>query len=428
MPTTRTTRTTTTAPSAGPRLPEVRSITGLRIVAALWVLLFHWKFTPGPEYDGVKAFLRPLLDSGHLGVDLFYVVSGFVITLTYLDSMGRRPSAAAWGRFWWARVCRVWPAYALVVVLFGVWLLWRRSVVGPGGFIAYQETQPDLGVGSWVRQLLLVQLWTRPDFDGASFVGATWSVSAEWAAYVVFPVLVLVLFRLRRLPWWLLAAGAVALMLPAAWRSYATGEIYWDHSWVERIGTGFGSGALACLAVTRLREREGAAARAARWAPFLTWVVLAETVVVVLWAADRPYDRYTVVTVLFPLLVGLLALSDMGAGAGGTAGRGVAGWLSRPAVVLGGRISYSVYLVHVPVYEIFWTLQTENPQIAPGGPWTALLVPNLPLLALLLGWVLWRFVEEPARRRLRDLGKRAGQGRAGRRGADPVQRAAPVSG
>ena len=120
-----------------------------------------------------------------------------------------------------------------------------------------------------------------------------------------------------------------------------------------------------------------------------------ECVLVVGWAAGRPYDRFAVVAVLFPLLVGALALTD----------RGPSAFLSRPAVVLGGRISYSVYLVHVPVYEIFWTFQKEVPQIAPGGPWTGFVVPNLPVVALGLGWVLWRFVEEPARRRLRALGR-----------------------
>ncbi len=82
-------------PGAVARVPEVRSITGLRIVAAVWVLLFHWKFTPLPDWERVRAFLTPVTDSGHLGVDLFYVISGFVITLTYVEKMGRRPRLAA---------------------------------------------------------------------------------------------------------------------------------------------------------------------------------------------------------------------------------------------------------------------------------------------------------------------------------------------
>lgn len=380
-------------PRAVARVPEVRSITGLRIVAAVWVLLFHWKFTPLPDWQRVRAFLTPVTDSGHLGVDLFYVISGFVITLTYVDKMGRRPRLGGWLSFWWARICRVWPAYAVVVVLFGIWLLWRRSV--DPAFYAYQGVQPDLGWRSWVEQLLLVQLWHRPDFDGASFVGATWSVSAEMAAYVAFPVLALVLYRFKRLPWWVLVAGAVALMAPAALRSYETGVIYWDYSWLERIFTCFGAGALVCLAVRTLQAGPVSGPRAALWAPRIAWILVLESVLVVGWAAGRPYDRFATVAILFPLLVGALALTD----------RGPSAWLSRPSVVLGGRISYSVYLVHVPVYEIFWTFQKTVPQIAPGGPWTSFLVPNLPVVAIGLGWVLWRFVEEPARRRLRDLGR-----------------------
>ncbi|MGI4895235.1 MAG: acyltransferase family protein [Janthinobacterium lividum] len=380
---------------------EVRSLTGLRIVAAVWVLLFHWKFTPGAEFSGFKQALRPVLDSGYLGVDLFYVISGFVITLTYLDTMGSRPGLGAWGRFWWARVCRVWPAYAVVTVLFGVWLLWRRSVEAPGFPIAYQIVQPDLGWWSWVKQLLLVQLWGSPYFDGVSFVGATWSVSAEATAYLVFPVLVLVLFRLKRLPWWVLAVGAVALLLPGALRDLRTGEVYWEYSWLLRIMAGFASGALVCLAVRRLRASEELRERASRWATPLSWLLVVEIVLVLWWGdpsrGNGPFERYGLASLVFPLLIGCLALSD----------RGPAGWLARPGVVLGGRISYSVYLVHIPLYEVFWTFQRQYPAIAPGGSYTAFLVPNLPIVAIGLGWLLWFLVEEPARHRLRGLFARA---------------------
>ena len=56
------------------------------------------------DWERVRAFLTPVTDSGHLGVDLFYVISGFVITLTYVEKMGRRPRLAGWVSFWWARI------------------------------------------------------------------------------------------------------------------------------------------------------------------------------------------------------------------------------------------------------------------------------------------------------------------------------------
>ena len=61
---------------------EIRSLTGLRIVAAVWVVVFHFSFTPGDAFTNVWKPLAPIVHTGALGVDRFYVLSGFVITLT----------------------------------------------------------------------------------------------------------------------------------------------------------------------------------------------------------------------------------------------------------------------------------------------------------------------------------------------------------
>lgn len=377
------------------RRVHLRALTGLRIVAALWVVLFHWTSIPSAENATVRRVLHPLVYAGYIGVDLFFVISGFVLTLTYLEALGPRLRLRPALRFYWARVCRVWPAYAVVTVLFGLWLVSERLRVGPGRDITFQNVQPSLGWRSWVEQLLLVQQWRAPFSDGVSFVGATWTVSAEMAAYVLFPLLALALHRLRRVPVAVLAVVAVACTVPVAVSAVHLGTPYYRWSWAVRLGAAFVAGSLVCLAVTRVQRT----ARVERLAGAVAVLTVVELAIVLVWADGRPGDVRSAAVVLFPVLVGALALSE----------RGLAGLLARPTAVLGGRMSYSLYLVHVPIFEIFWVQQIRRPALQSGGAWAPLLLPNLIVVALVAGLLLWRLVEEPARVWLRALVEGSGR-------------------
>jgi peptidoglycan/LPS O-acetylase OafA/YrhL len=372
---------------------EIRSLTGLRAVAATWVVVYHLHFTPGIGYEGVWAPLRPLVRAGATGVDLFYVLSGFVITLTYLDKVGRRPSLRATGTFLWARICRIWPVYVVVVTLYGGWLLLKATRVHDGN-LAYQTVQPVIDLPHYLLQLSMVQLWWHPYSGGESWLGSTWSISAEWLAYVAFPVVALVLYRLRRLPVWLLGVLATAAMLPTVRVIYETGGPTNAWSWLWRIAGGFIAGALVCLAVRRIRITP----RVERIAAWVAVLAVAEIVIELWWGDWRGVDNVSsafgaVSMWTFPVLVGALALSRTG----------ISRLLSSRLLVHGGRISFSLYLVHVPVYEVFWTVLVLEPRIAPGTGLWALLVPHVFLLTFVLAHLLYRYVEEPARRALRRL-------------------------
>lgn len=377
-----------TTPSGTQAVPsgEFRGLTGLRIAAAAWVVVFHFHFTPLPGVGEVTSVLGPLVTSGALGVDLFFVLSGFVIAHTYLDKLGPALRLRATGRFVRARASRIWPAYAVVFHLFGLWLL-VRLVFGSDPQIAFQSVQPVVGVGEWVQQLFMVQLWDQPFFDGASWVGPTWSISAEWLAYLLFPLAALLFFRLRRLPVALLAAGALALMTPMVMAYAHDGEPYYPWSWAVRILCGFGAGVLVQLAVRKLRWTSDVRRRASVLAAALPVLIAVGLVGGEFFGPGRG----GVVIALFPLLVGALALAD----------RGPAMLLSMPWAVTGGRLSYSLYLVHIPMFEVYWFALHRFAWL---GPQTVLahvlggvvLVSTLGVAAL-----LHRFVENPAQRRLR---------------------------
>jgi peptidoglycan/LPS O-acetylase OafA/YrhL len=389
-----TTRHLTAPPSGGYAFPrgELRGLTGLRAVAAVWVVLFHFHLTPLPGIAEMSGVLGPVISSGALGVDLFFVLSGFVIAHTYLDRLGPALRVRATARYVWARACRLWPAYALVLHLFGAWLA-ARAVFGQGGEIAFQSVQPVLDAGQYVQQLFMVQLWDDAFFDGSSWVGSTWSISAEWLAYLLFPLAALVLYRMRHLPVVVLGTLALVLMLPMAWAYLSTGSPYFPGSWLVRILCGFGAGALAYVAVRRLRWTSTTRRRASTLATVLPVTVVAGLLVGELVGPGRG----GAVLVLFPPLVAVLAVAD----------RGPAVVLSSRCLVYGGRLSYCLYLVHIPLFEVYWLALRESAALAPhtalahavGG---VVLVATVGVAAL-----AHHLVEEPSRRKLRAFGPAA---------------------
>ncbi len=130
------------------------------------------------------------------------------------------------------------------------------------------------------------------------------------------------------------------------------------------------------------------------------------TGVVVWWAAARTGDHAGVAVLAFPVLVGSLAFAD----------RGPARRLSTPWMVTGGRISFALYLVHLFVYEVWWTAMDVLPHLQPDSTLASLAAPLVLVVPFPLAWATWRYVEEPARLYMRRYAPRTGPRRAIRAG------------
>lgn len=367
---------------------EIRALTGLRIVAAVWVVLFHFRPMLGDASPGFRDALAPVLDCGAQGVDLFFILSGFVLTWNYLDRMGRSWLVRANLHFLWLRLARVWPVYLVTLHLAAVWVIFTLHV----GHVPSPEAG-QLTAISYVRQILLVQLWFQPYFDGSSWDGPAWSISAEWLAYLLFGLLILVIFRMkhatraRGLMWLAFAAS-----LPPVVLLLASGQFYTPWSWLPRIVTQFAAGALACAAVRRLRPTD----RARRIAGYLSVLVGVAIVGILYLLHAHPLagveDSGGVVDVLFVPLVISLAI---GVGS-------LPALLSTRLMVFGGQISFCLYMVHELVHTAWgWAVQQYELALQ-DQPWKWNVVG---LLAIALGAaiLLYHFVEEPGRRWMRRM-------------------------
>jgi peptidoglycan/LPS O-acetylase OafA/YrhL len=147
---------------------QLPSLTPLRGVAALTVLISH--LATGPS-DPVlpRFFLR-----GHLGVDLFFMLSGFVLAHVYVETFLREISWRGIRDFLWARFARVYPVHLLVTLVL--------LVAGSAWAVP---------AGDAVANLLLMQV----PWNVAIINEPTWSLSAELYAYLLFPFLVLCVWR-----------------------------------------------------------------------------------------------------------------------------------------------------------------------------------------------------------------------------------------
>jgi peptidoglycan/LPS O-acetylase OafA/YrhL len=165
---------------------QILALTSIRGLAAWWVVLYHFRERL-PFYK--LPVVGPFLDHGYLAVDLFFILSGFVIFLNYSPSFSGTFSIPAARQFFVARFARIYPLYAFVTFLFlvnPIAILWFSSAHSLG---------PRYDPSYFVMSVFLVQNWgfTR---DLAWNIPA-WSISTEWFAYMVFPFATVLLARMN---------------------------------------------------------------------------------------------------------------------------------------------------------------------------------------------------------------------------------------
>jgi peptidoglycan/LPS O-acetylase OafA/YrhL len=162
------------------RAPELPALTSLRGVAAVVVLLFHSSYYAYHFAGGAPPWLWR---RGYLAVDLFFFLSGFVLTHVYGGRLTRQKSWRTIGRFLWARFSRIYPASLFATAVFIL-----AYTVGNLPFPADASFIKQL-----VASLLLLQV---PWLDEIVINSPSWSISAELYAYLLFPFVVPLICRL----------------------------------------------------------------------------------------------------------------------------------------------------------------------------------------------------------------------------------------
>ncbi|MCC4293873.1 acyltransferase family protein [Brevundimonas aurantiaca] len=350
---------------------DLRPLTALRFAAALWVAVYtFWPNLAGAPQTAVVA-------KGYLGVELFFVLSGFILSHVYLQAAGEK--RFSYRGFLWARIARVYPLHL-------------ATLIGVGGLAAaalIAGMSVDANVLSWSSlpaNLLMLHAWGLAPVAGWNH--PSWSISAEWFAYLCFPLFAFVFWRLRDKPVAAVVGTAAFLTVlyfvfeQTAGFPLTEATIRWG---ALRIVPCFALGCALYLVYRKAGPQLSAPAAGAGAA--IAFVLMMGSAALGLW------DGITVLCAGV-LILALAALPNARAG-----------WLaSRPAVYL-GEISYSVYMVCVPWNLLAVGLAAKLTE-APDKQlqifvWLAILT-LLPVVAA----VSYHLVERPARQALRGLTKR----------------------
>jgi peptidoglycan/LPS O-acetylase OafA/YrhL len=181
---------------------EIKSLTGLRGSAASLVVAYHFGLAFG--FDSLPQPVVIMLRHGYLAVDMFFVLSGFVVAMTYGPWFADNSVSAPYRLFIIRRIGRLYPLY-FVGLLAGCLVLIIMPIFRARFTAVEILNHPTLAV---LTNLLMIQNWGL----SGSINPPAWSLSTEWAAYLAFPLLYIKAFN-RRHARFLLATAAFSVLV-----------------------------------------------------------------------------------------------------------------------------------------------------------------------------------------------------------------------
>ncbi|BBZ08618.1 acyltransferase [Mycolicibacterium doricum] len=354
---------------------RVASLTGLRAVAALLVVLTHAAYTTGKYPQGFAGLVYSRME---IGVPIFFVLSGFLLFRPWVLAAARGGAPPSVRRYAWHRVRRIMPAYAVTVVV--AYLVYHFRTAGPN---------PGHTWEGLFRNLTLTQIYTDDYLYSFLHQGLTqmWSLAVEAAFYVVLPVLACVLLVLLCRRTWrpaVLLAGLGSLAAVSPLWLWLVHGVDWlpdgARLWLPTYLVWFVGGMLlAVLQAMGVRVYAMAAIPVAVVCYLIASTPIAGEPTTSPAELREALAKTTFYAVIATLTVAPLALGDRGVYAKLMA--------SRPVVFL-GEISYEIFLIHLVVMELVMVEILRYPIYTGSMLW---LFVGTMAVTIPLAWVLHRF-------------------------------------
>lgn len=357
---------------------QIKPLTSLRFFAAMVVVVLHIKDEFGPAFNLNDISL--MFDAGGIGVDFFFLLSAFILSHVHRTDFVDSPWPL-YKRFLLLRLARIYPVHLVTLLL---WLVAFGLIpLIAGGLITAQDGLAQKHTpGSFLSNLLLLHAWGFHDIE--TWNHPSWSISSEWFAYLLFPFMIAIWYRIA--DWRMRVALAILAYGGASMLYYAEGAyglLLTVHYGNLRIFFLFVIGVGLYDLYACLRDRQWRIPAADAWAWSSIVVLLA------LMHVDAS------MAVLVPVLVVML-LAAVDARASFLR---VFSWA--PLVYL-GEVSYAIYMIHALVEKVWEFIYRKWL----GDGFFTFETGLVGLLAVMVacvvaGIVLHHVVERPARRYLR---------------------------
>lgn len=379
------------------------ALTGARFLAAYWVVVYHFvtEFRtaplPGkaPAPGQIPALMNTLINQGHVAVDFFFLLSGFILAYTYITPEGTMRASRR--EFWVARIARIYPVYLLGLLIF---LPVYLTMVPNGWVFALSVVAHLFMLHSWIPVTIP---WNTP----------SWSLGVEAFFYALFPLVLPLAGRLRRTGLWLLFIGSWVVFT-----ALAGGLVFVEHHGLANLPyfrdiarynplpsfPEFVAGMALGLLFTRYGREALPLLRKARGPVFDTLITTALLVFGVLLVVPSKFGIYggavdTMGPITFLPMATIILLLAYQSGV-------VARLLSLPLVVWLGEISYAVYILHTPLWYVlssplWYVLNAASLALTQHAPDDVALFVAFSLTTVAAAGLSFQFLERPLRRAIR---------------------------
>lgn len=361
------------------------ALESLRGIAAIGVVIFHiaWTF---PLYD------IGLIRNGYLMVDLFFVLSGFVICHSYGRRIDTGRDAA---KFIWVRLGRLYPLHLILLFVFLGIEIAKYIAEVKYGLIANKKAFSSNNTSAFISNLLLIQGLGLP--DKVTYNLPAWSISTEFYTYILFSA-ILLLFKTR------VAMLLVSALLIFASITLDSGKL--GHNLFGCI-EGFFVGVIAYHFYLALSKRQLSESEH-RWYTNLPGIVLFAGLIIFLSLKDGSGLDALILPLVAALVVSVAATP-----------KGLLSTILQVAPLAWvGKVSYSIYMIHLAVIWSFsqvLRVALKTPQVI-GGNGDPLLTPH-PLAGflfltaaivctLILSHVTYTYIEDPYRQKSKKLAEK----------------------